>query len=58
MTSLKQPSTSDILASKIKDFLVNSKCATNMEERLFLNKLFGNKRLLTILLFCGSINGW
>lgn len=29
-----------------------------MDERLFLNKLFGNKRLVTILLFSGSKHGW
>jgi len=42
----------------IKEILVNSKCATKTEEKLFLHKLLGNKRFVTILLFSGSIHGW
>jgi hypothetical protein len=29
-----------------------------MEEKLYLHKLLGNKQLVTILLFSGSIHGW
>jgi hypothetical protein len=29
-----------------------------MKEKEYLHKLLGNKRFVTILLFCGSIDGW
>jgi TLD len=39
-------------------FLVNSKCATEVKERLYLNELLGNKRLVTVMLYRGSDHGW
>jgi len=38
--------------------LEKSKCATKKEEKIFLEKLFVNKRFVTILLFSGSLHGW
>ena len=37
---------------------MNSKCATERQQKEFLIKLLGNKRLVTILLFRGSEHGW
>lgn len=37
---------------------MNSECATKREEKDYLYKLLGNKRLVTILLFRGSVHGW
>ena len=36
----------------------NSKCSTKNEEKLYLNQLLGNKKLITALLFRGSDHGW
>ena len=47
-----------IIYSIINDFLPSSKCATEKQQREYLHKLLGNKRFVTILLFCGSIHGW
>jgi hypothetical protein len=46
------------MISIIDYFLINSQCATKKEERDFLYKLLGNKRLVTSLLYRGSIHGW
>ncbi len=35
----------------------SSKCAS-LKEREYLHKLLGNKRFVTVLLFCGSMHGW
>ena len=48
----------ELLLSLIKDFLLNSKCVINVEQKLFLNKLLGNKRLVTVMLYRGSDHGW
>jgi hypothetical protein len=37
---------------------MNSSCTSKKEEKQFLLKLLGNKRLVTILLYSGSIHGW
>jgi hypothetical protein len=37
---------------------MNSKCISKREEKEFLLKILGNKRLMTTLLFRGSIHGW
>ena len=39
-------------------FLGNSKCAANIEEKKYLLKLLGNKEIVTILLYRGSDHGW
>jgi TLD len=38
--------------------LANSKCATEKEQREYLLKLLGNKRLVTYMLYRGSEHGW
>ena len=48
----------DLLASIIDKFMANSKCATENEQKIYLLSLFGNKRLVTTLLFRGSEHGW
>lgn len=42
----------------IDDFLLNSLCAIKKREKKYLYKLLGSKRLVTTLLYCGSIHGW
>jgi hypothetical protein len=37
---------------------MNSSCTTKKEEKIYLYKLLGNKRLVTILLYRGTVNGW
>jgi hypothetical protein len=37
---------------------VNSKCATEKQQKEYLIKLLGNKMLVTALLFRGSEHGW
>ena len=37
---------------------MNSKCATEYEQKKFLYYLLGNKKLVTTLLFRGSDDGW
>ncbi len=46
-----------IINSVIHDFMQSSKCATQ-KEREYLHKLLGNKRFVTVLLFCGTMHGW
>jgi hypothetical protein len=41
----------------INKYFTNSKCASEKEKE-FLLKLLGNKQLVTILLYSGSIHGW
>ena len=53
-TSTQQLSAPQILTN----FLNNSKCATDQQQKEYLNKLLGNKKLITILLFRGSKHGW
>jgi hypothetical protein len=38
--------------------LVNSKCATEKQQKEYLHKLLGNKQLVTTLLYSGSLHGW
>jgi hypothetical protein len=38
--------------------LLNSKCATDEQEKKYLIQLLGNKRLVTVLLYRGSEHGW
>ena len=42
----------------MKEFLKNSRCTSKKEEKLFLLKLLGNKRLVTRPLYCGFTHGW
>jgi hypothetical protein len=35
-----------------------SKCTSKIEEKKYLLKLLGNKKLVTSLLYSGSIHGW
>jgi hypothetical protein len=37
---------------------MNSRCTSKKEEKEFLFKLLGYKRLITTILYCGSIHGW
>jgi hypothetical protein len=37
---------------------VNSKCATEKQQKEFLYKLLGNKRIVTVLVYRGSEHGW
>ena len=47
-----------MLAAMIEKFLMNTTCNIKNEEKAFLLKLLGNKRLVTTLLLRGSIHGW
>jgi carbamoylphosphate synthase large subunit len=38
--------------------LVNSKCATEKQQKEYLHELLGNKKLVTTLLYSGSLHGW
>jgi hypothetical protein len=42
----------------VNEFLKNSGCTSKKEEKKYLLKLLGNKRLVTTLLYSGSIHGW
>jgi hypothetical protein len=42
----------------MKKFLMNSTCTSNREEKEFLLKLLGYKKLETTNLYRGSIHGW
>lgn len=48
----------EFLASIIETFLANSNCATKKEQKEYLLKLLGNKRLVTYMLYRGSEHGW
>ncbi len=48
----------ELLLSLIDKFLLNSKCVTDVEQKLYLNELLGNKRLVTVMLYRGSDHGW
>ena len=53
-----QSSGPEILAAIIKEFLLNSKCATEDQQKAYLLELLGNKKLVTTLLYRGSEHGW
>jgi hypothetical protein len=53
-----KPTDNQIFASIINEFLANSKCATEKEEKEYLQKLLGNKRFVTYMLYRGSQHGW
>jgi len=42
----------------IDEFLTKSLCVNEKQQKEFLMKLLGNKRLVTSLLFRGSQHGW
>ncbi len=42
----------------IDNFFANSKCATENQQKEYLRKLLGNKRLITYMLYRGSDHGW
>ena len=48
----------ELLLSFIDKFLLNSQCVTDVEQKLYLNILLGNKRLVTVMLYRGSDHGW
>jgi nitrite reductase/ring-hydroxylating ferredoxin subunit len=52
------PSKTKDIEFDIGDFLIESSCVGNDEEKEYLYKLLGNKKFVTILLYCGSIHGW
>ena len=37
---------------------MNSKCATEKKQKQYLLKILGNKKILAVLLYSGSIHGW
>ena len=37
---------------------MNSKCATDLQQKQYLNQLLGDKQLVTTLLYRGSEHGW
>jgi hypothetical protein len=47
-----------MVTAMINEFLKNSGCTSKKEEKEYLLKLLGNKRLVTTLLYSGSIHGW
>jgi 2,3-bisphosphoglycerate-independent phosphoglycerate mutase len=53
-----KPTDSQVYASIINDFLANSKCATEKEEKEYLQKLLKNKRFVLYMLYRGSEHGW
>ena len=42
----------------LSKILKNSKCISKKKEKELLLKLFGNKLIVTTLLYTGSIHGW
>jgi hypothetical protein len=56
--SAKVRSCSELMVSVIDLFLMNSNCTTKKQEKVYLFNLFGNKRLITTLIYRGSVNGW
>jgi len=54
----QQPSATQVIASIIDKFLVNSKCVTEKQQKEYLMKLLRNKKFITALLFRGSEHGW
>ncbi len=48
----------DCKSVRISYIFVNSGCATDNDEREYLMKLLGNKRIVTLLLYSGSVHGW
>jgi hypothetical protein len=44
--------------ANIDKFLMNSKCTSNINEKLYLMKLLGFKIIVTTLLYRGSKHGW
>ncbi len=42
----------------IDEFLQNSKCATEKIQKQYLLNILGNKKILAVLLYSGSIHGW
>jgi hypothetical protein len=56
--SKPKPTENDIITSIINEFLANSKCASEKEEKEYLQKLLGNKRFVTYMLYRGSEHGW
>ena len=64
MKEFKEKTSQELQLIKIKSiienlqFLMNSICISNYEEKLYLFKLLGGRRLLTMLLYRGSKHGW
>jgi TLD len=53
-----RPTGNQVVKDIITNFLLNSKCATEKQQKEYLHKILGNKQLVTTLLYSGSIHGW
>jgi hypothetical protein len=58
MITAKSKLTDSEILTMIENFLTNSKCATENQQKEFLSKLLGNKKLVTYMLYRGSEHGW
>ncbi len=58
MTTAKPKLTDSEILTMIDNFLANSKCATENQQKEYLRKLLGNKRFITYMLYRGSDHGW
>jgi hypothetical protein len=58
MTIAKSKLTDNEILTMIDNFLANSKCATENQQKEYLRKLLGNKRFVTYMLYRGSEHGW
>jgi hypothetical protein len=57
--TIANPKLSDIeIVTLIDNFLVNSNCVTENQQKEYLLKLLGNKRFITYMLYRGSDHGW
>ena len=58
MTIAKYKLTDSEILTFIDNFLANSKCATENQQKEYLRKLLGNKSFITYMLYRGSEHGW
>jgi hypothetical protein len=58
VTIAKPKLTDNEILILIDNFLANSKCVTENQQREYLRKLLGNKRFVTYMLYRGSEHGW
>jgi len=58
VTIAKPKLTDNEILTLIVNFLANSKCVTENQQREYLRKLLGNKRFVTYMLYRGSEHGW
>jgi hypothetical protein len=58
VTVAKTKLTDNEILTVIDNFLANSKCVTENQQKEYLLKLLGNKRFVTYMLYRGSEHGW